>query len=160
MWVQIFNLIIPIVRSTFNILRISILTSINRIGASTIDQCYLPNHIYFRVMIAYSKHKIIQSNFDIIILSLYFLILIFKDIPKENLKNRKEEKNKFIREHGWRCNTFIYFRNTTYRGPRLLFKHRKNWDNKTPGITKNNKILQDKLCFESGICSINLLRFP
>ena len=57
----------------------------------------------------------------------------------------------------------FYFQNTAYRGPHPLFKHKKIWDNKnnkTPGITKNNKILQDKLYFESGICSVNLLRFP
>ena len=59
---------------------------------------------------------------------------------------------------------FFFLQNTTYRGPHPLFKHiKKVWDNKnkkTLGITRNNKILQDKLCFESGICSVNLLRFP
>ena len=38
----------------------------------------------------------------------------------------------------------FYFQNTAYRGPHPLFKHKKIWDNKnnkTPGITKNNKIL-------------------
>ena len=86
-------------------------------------------------------------------------------MKKENLKKTKEEeKTKFIREHGWRCNTFIFFQNTTYRGPHPLFKHtKKDWDKKnkkTPRIIRNKKILQDKLCFEFGICSVNLLRFP
>ena len=38
----------------------------------------------------------------------------------------------------------FYFQNTAYRGPHPLLKHKKIWDNKnnkTPGITKNNKIL-------------------
>ena len=85
-------------------------------------------------------------------------------IPKREFEKQKKKKriSLYVNTVG-DVTPLFYFKNTAYRGPRPLFKHKKNWDNKnkkTLGITKNNKILQDKLCFESGICSVNLLRFP